>query len=313
MTARGADEYEWSTGETGETISHTLKNDEQFIVTGKTKDGCTSKDTVYVKVHNLPKIELSKQTFGCTAEETEVIVKATGAKEYSWRSEPYNSDISGDISDSIIAIITEPTTIYVSGTDSNKCVGEKSVSVDTVQTKHMKFNITPTTVEATDPRIKLEGISPNNDQWIWYAISSIDNKTIEGRTSEFVIEDAINKNEVIFKIYAKDENGCEFEGDTVVYIWKDFWAPNAFTPNNDGRNDKFRFLGCEYITEIEFTIYDRTGKIVYEGRSTEDVWDGTHNGEECPWGVYGYVVKYVSDYKDIHKEGVKKGEVTLIR
>lgn len=313
LTARGADEYEWSTGETGETISHTLKNDEQFIVTGKTKDGCTSKDTVYVKVHNLPKIELSKQTFGCTAEETEVIVKATGAKEYSWRSEPYNSDISGDISDSIIAIITEPTTIYVSGTDSNKCVGEKSVSVDTVQTKHMKFNITPTTVEATDPRIKLEGISPNNDQWIWYAISSIDNKTIEGRTSEFVIEDAINKNEVIFKIYAKDENGCEFEGDTVVYIWKDFWAPNAFTPNNDGRNDKFRFLGCEYITEIEFTIYDRTGKIVYEGRSTEDVWDGTHNGEECPWGVYGYVVKYVSDYKDIHKEGVKKGEVTLIR
>ena len=43
------------------------------------------------------------------------------------------------------------------------------------------------------------------------------------------------------------------------------------------------------------------------------MWDGTHNGEECPWGVYGYVVKYVSDYKDIHKEGVKKGEVTLIR
>ncbi|MBO7636984.1 MAG: gliding motility-associated C-terminal domain-containing protein, partial [Paludibacteraceae bacterium] len=108
-------------------------------------------------------------------------------------------------------------------------------------------------------------------------------------------------------------NGCEYTGDSVVYVWKKFWAPNAFTPNDDQRNDVFRFLGTEFITDMHFIIYNREGTIMFEGFSKEDEWDGTYNDLPVPLGVYGYVVDWKSDFRGLHKSGQDKGTVTIIR
>ena len=312
LTADGAYEYKWSTGETTATISHPLKQDGLFKVTGYSENGCSSSKEITVKVHPLPNVDLTENTTGCRAEETEVVAKATGGERYEWWSAPFNSFISGNIADSVIATITEPTTIYVMGYDSNGCVKRDSVVVDTVQTIQMEFTVTPKVVEESNPIVTLEGITPKNAKWMWVP-NTTDDDVIEEEKKTYTIKNAKNKNEVTYMVYAVDDKGCKYKGDSTVYIWKDFWAPNAFTPNGDLINDKFRFKGCEYMTEFTFTIYDRTGRIVFEGHSAEDAWDGTCKGEPCPWGVYGYVVNYVSDYINIHKEGVKKGEVTLIR
>lgn len=312
LTADGAYEYKWSTGETTATISHPLKQDGLFKVTGYSENGCSSSKEITVKVHPLPNVDLTEKTTGCRAEETEVVAKATGGERYEWWSAPFNSFISGNIADSVIATITEPTTIYVMGYDSNGCVKRDSVVVDTVQTIQMEFTVTPKVVEESNPIVTLEGIIPKNAKWMWVP-NTTDDDVIEEEKKTYTIKNAKNKNEVTYMVYAVDDKGCKYNGDSTVYIWKDFWAPNAFTPNGDLINDKFRFKGCEYMTEFTFTIYDRTGRIVFEGHSAEDAWDGTCKGEPCPWGVYGYVVNYVSDYINIHKEGVKKGEVTLIR
>ena len=112
---------------------------------------------------------------------------------------------------------------------------------------------------------------------------------------------------------AIDEKGCEYVGDSTIWVWKNFWAPNAFSPNDDGLNDVFRFLGTEFMTSFHFIIYNREGTIMFEGFTKEDEWDGTYNGEPAPFGVYGYVVTWESDFKEVHKNGERKGSVTLIR
>lgn len=112
---------------------------------------------------------------------------------------------------------------------------------------------------------------------------------------------------------AVDANGCVYEGTTSLYVWKDIWAPEAFTPNGDEKNDGFRFYGGRYIDEFSYIIYNRLGEIMYEGRGLDDAWDGKWNGKECPWGVYGWVYKYKCKFGTLYRDGENRGFVTLVR
>jgi gliding motility-associated-like protein len=114
-------------------------------------------------------------------------------------------------------------------------------------------------------------------------------------------------------VRAVDAAGCVYEGVTSLYVWKDIWAPEAFTPNGDEKNDGFRFYGGRYVDEFSYIIYNRLGEIMYEGRGLEDTWDGKWNGKECPWGVYGWVYKYKCKFGNLERNGENRGFVTLVR
>ncbi|WP_338393661.1 T9SS type B sorting domain-containing protein [Fulvitalea axinellae] len=65
--------------------------------------------------------------------------------------------------------------------------------------------------------------------------------------------------------------------------------PNAFSPNRDGLNDRFNFVGLNHlITEYELTIFNRWGALVYQTDDKEKGWNGTVNGIIQPEGVYTY-------------------------
>lgn len=62
--------------------------------------------------------------------------------------------------------------------------------------------------------------------------------------------------------------------------------PNVFTPNYDSINDVFRPITDE-ITELEFSIYNRYGNLIFETNRLRGFWDGrTTGGEPCPDGTY---------------------------
>ncbi len=87
------------------------------------------------------------------------------------------------------------------------------------------------------------------------------------------------------------------------------FAPNVFTPNNDGNNDRFNaFANCT-IFDIHITIFNRWGEKVFDTYN-ENGWDGTYQGHTAPAGVYVYRITYRlsrSNFTNIH------GTVTLIR
>jgi gliding motility-associated-like protein len=123
----------------------------------------------------------------------------------------------------------------------------------------------------------------------------------------------LDADSILVSVRTVNERGCGYEGEEWVYVWRDFWAPDAFSPNGDKLNDTFRFFAEDYIYKFTFVIFNRLGEIVFTGQSSHDEWDGTYLGQPCPWGVYGWVVKYKSDYKGVQKEGEKRGFVSLIR
>lgn len=87
-----------------------------------------------------------------------------------------------------------------------------------------------------------------------------------------------------------------------------FFIPNAFSPNGDGVNDKFKIVQ-NHITVTRFAIYNRWGQIVFSSTSS-DGWDGSRNGVMQPMGVYLYQLDYTTDITDESKR--KEGYITLI-
>ena len=67
--------------------------------------------------------------------------------------------------------------------------------------------------------------------------------------------------------------------------------PNAFSPNGDGKNDKFMAKECENIAEFHAYIFNRWGQKLFEWTDPTDGWDGTHNGNPVKEGVYFILCK----------------------
>jgi gliding motility-associated-like protein len=112
-----------------------------------------------------------------------------------------------------------------------------------------------------------------------------------------------------------DANGCTATDTvrlnirTVVCDEPDIFIPNAFSPNNDQRNDIF-LVRSGFLTEMHLRIYDRWGELVFESRDLNKGWDGRFKGETVPPDVYVYTVEGTCFDR---AEFRKQGNVTVIR
>jgi len=97
-------------------------------------------------------------------------------------------------------------------------------------------------------------------------------------------------------------------GDTEDYF------PNAFTPNGDQVNDRFRPLLACPPEAMTFAVYDRWGKKVFETDDPKSLgWDGTLDGQPAPADVYAWRVEYEVLRGGSRQRLTEKGDVTLLR
>ncbi|WP_431213749.1 T9SS type B sorting domain-containing protein [Puia sp. P3] len=121
-----------------------------------------------------------------------------------------------------------------------------------------------------------------------------------------------NSEEVQFVVEATTAGGCSGT-DTVnvkVFGVAGLFVPNAFTPNNDGRNDILRVIGPGIGKLVVFAVYDRWGRQVFLTRNAGVGWDGTFGGRNMDAGTYVWMAEAVDDHGKIVQ---KKGTVVLIR
>jgi|GEM_PF-6158171 len=89
------------------------------------------------------------------------------------------------------------------------------------------------------------------------------------------------------------------------------YAPTAFTPNNDGKNDLFRIgIRCP-VHRYLLRIYNRWGEMVYETTDPQQGWDGRYRGHLSDAGSYFYIVNY--QLSPLTTAIMHKGDLTLVR
>ncbi len=117
-----------------------------------------------------------------------------------------------------------------------------------------------------------------------------------------------------YDVSLMSSQGC----DSLVRLHLDYYQvyfPNVFSPNEDGRNDRFSIFGSNELREIRnLMVFDRWGAMLH---SKDDLfvndsegWDGRSQGKLVNVGVYAYQATLLMN------DGIErniKGTVLLVR
>ncbi len=86
--------------------------------------------------------------------------------------------------------------------------------------------------------------------------------------------------------------------------------PNAFSPNNDGRNELFKPTINTEIQDYQMRIYNRVGQLIYQTKDYTNGWDGRFKGQQQSSDNYIYQISF----RNVEGKGFEyKGNVLLIR
>jgi gliding motility-associated-like protein len=121
-----------------------------------------------------------------------------------------------------------------------------------------------------------------------------------------------------YRVFVKDSQNCTAFDDVLLRVIKrrPVYAPNVFSPNNDGVNDFFTLYGNQASVKIQsLKVFNRWGDMMYSGinlplGAERTGWDGTFGGRDVPPDVFVYVA--VVSFID-GEEIIVKGDVTLTR
>jgi gliding motility-associated-like protein len=101
---------------------------------------------------------------------------------------------------------------------------------------------------------------------------------------------------------------------TINECGTELWFPNAFSPDNDGINERFKPVILGTLNTYQITIYNRWGQQIYESNDAYFGWDGTFKGSLCAIGQYVYIAIYsMGTEPATQKQRVERGTFTLVR
>lgn len=305
LFASGGVSYSWSPilGLNNPSIANpiaTISSTRTYIVTVTDASGCIDKDTITITIKpgTTDVIATPKNISGCLG--TIAQLNATGTKYYLWQP---SAGLNDDKISNPKITISGINTYVVIGTDTNGCADKDTVTITSFALPNINASSDNNSVDCNEKAVQLSATGALNYQWT---------PAIFCETPNAASTKARPPATTVFTVKGISANGCEaedtitvfYEGKTVVKV------PNAFTPNNDGINDKIKpIVVCDFIM-TEFLIYNRWGQNVFTTTDLNKAWDGTFNGKPCELGVHYYLLKG----KNSKNEDVMlKGDITLIK
>jgi gliding motility-associated-like protein len=143
-------------------------------------------------------------------------------------------------------------------------------------------------------------------------LSPLPTTSINGITGTW--SPALNNTTTTTYTFAPDAGQCATTTTSTITVNSiaicELYTPNAFTPNDDGINDKFYPLTICTFENYECLVYNRLGQLIFKTSNQKDKWDGTYKGSECSAGVYVYSIIY--KFPSQQTKNVN-GTITLIR
>ena len=191
--------------------------------------------------------------------------------------------------------------IKLIATSSNGCVSDTvSKAVNIFATKAYAG---ADTIVATNQPVQLNATGGLLYQWS--PATGLNNPNIANPV-------AIPQNNMSYIVTAYTPIGCATSDTIFIKALKGpaIYVPNAFTPNDDGKNDRFRFIPVGMKEVNYFRIYNRYGQLVYSSTNAQPGWDGKLNGKRQPAGTYVWMVSG-KDYNDAMQ--TQRGTVVLVR
>lgn len=173
------------------------------------------------------------------------------------------------------------------------------------------FRVSPAKTDIYNPNFQIAIDPQGSNVQTWLLLP--DGRRLDPRQTEFIYTAQDTGRQQFFQ-FTQNEHGCLDTMLIETYVSYPFrvYIPNAFSPNNDGKNDFFSYsiLGTN---EFEIIIFNRWGERVFQSQDLTNFWNGRiqNSQENAPTGVYSYQIRL--RIKESGESYFKRGYVSLLR
>ena len=314
LSVSGAGSYTWLDSNSNLSCTNCANptadplHDITYHVKGTSAAGCSSMDSVSIKVLHPFTVSVSESTNICNG--NSVQLTAEGAPRYKWIPSAGLSSVS--ISNPVATPATT-TTYRVVGygeIDTLTCVNDTGSVTITVY-NNPSVDLGPDKTIATRRSAVLTPVISNDVINLrWFPATGLS-------CTDCLKPEFIARNNISYKLKVENEH-CTAEDEIniiVAYDNRGITIPNAFSPNGDGINDVFYPTGINASFVKSLTIYNRWGKQLFAvnnvpGNDPAYGWNGTWKGVAAEIGVYYYIAELVG--RD-NKTAQYTGNVTLLK
>ena len=321
LSAQSGTIYSWTSpvstsgilnpGSPSTSVLPTTIGDIKYYVLVTNQFGCKKTDSVLVKVQQPVNLTKSPDVTICEKASTQLAANgntntfkwspstglndstlrnpiATPAQTTNYRVVAYSNNVCKNDTGFVLVTI-QPTPTVNAGADVN-AIGGSTVQLNaTTSSSVSSYTWTPSS--------KLSCTNCPNPQFI-----NVDKTTT-------------------FKVNVFTQYGCTNYDEVTVFVLCGkgaIYIPSAFTPNGDGKNDRFSVLGYGVGKVKSFTVYDRYGQIVFQRKDYTPTqgdkinsWDGKVKGLDVTISTTFVYVAEVSC--DGGESFILKNTVILVR
>ncbi len=297
------DRHVWDFGDgsdlyTGKSAAHQYAAPGTYVVKKYVyTQHCENVETDTIRVFRTPEPVISSDDFVCIGDAvpfTASLAVADTAIQWSWRMN--GSTVSTAEQYQTVFGSTGIKSIQLTAISGNSCTGTGEKSIEVLPPPTISFSSNPLTlVLGSEMSIP---VTYSNEQlnYKWtpdIAISCTD-----------CAHPVINpKKDITYYVTATNEHGCTNTEELAVKVVcndQNFFIPNTFSPNGDGKNDVFFPRGKALSQVKSMRIFNRWGQMVYQ-RNNFNVndasagWNGMMNGKSAPPDVYIYTIEFLCE------------------
>lgn len=274
----------WSSGQSGPVLcveqATTVYVDVEAL-------GCQTTDTITVTTRPVPQPQLGADTAFCVGTPLALVSKPIAVDAWQWDNGHTEA----------MRLVDRPGRYWLYAT-LDGCTGSDTIVVTALPAPipAQRFD----TITCSDGLVTIQpgftGI-----EYLWSDGSTAPVKTVG--PGVYTVEVAVNECVVQDTVIVREATNCGCK----------LFAPNAFTPNGDGRNDTFApITECEAV-ETELVVYNRWGELVFRSTEPGAKWDGRMAGTSVQTGTYVWQYRAVLQSWPNPQPGKWNGTVTVLQ
>ncbi|WP_317899929.1 T9SS type B sorting domain-containing protein [Aurantibacillus circumpalustris] len=184
-----------------------------------------------------------------------------------------------------------PHKLFVTLTDSvHQCANSLAFTLNVYPKPKADFNYLPEKPVENLEEVQFisNSLGEQQNEWNWFVYKSGLNKA-KGERTAFKFQDA-----GIYSValITKNKWGCADTSIQAIHVEEDFlfYMPNSFTPNDDLKNELFLPV-TRGVKQIDFSIFNQWGQLVFKTNSISEGWDGMFKGNPCQEDIYIWKVE----------------------
>ncbi len=279
---QGSLSYLWQDNSTNPSFS-TSQSGLYWLEVKSSVSGCVMRDSIQLTYNTKPIVNLGNDTYLC--EKNSLLLDAANpGASFTWQDNNHNQTFMANA----------PGTYYVT-VKQNGCESSDTIVLQGKYLPRISLGNDTTLCNGMSLLLRPVLTYTNNSSLLWST----------GETSSFI---TVNK-PGFYSVETRNECGSASDGILIKQGVCQLYVPNAFSPDNDGKNDVFKPGYGDNVVSYSLTIYNRGGQLLFNSNQLSKGWDGKFKGMVQPMGIYAWLIRYKL-YHD-PKEYLLKGTIML--